>query len=84
MAVRWVRIFCWCAPTCRVFDNFLYFFVVITRKRLMPRLEIKDLAIATTEGAAAAEDFASWEPANKDQFVWSWDVKVLIFQIRQC
>ena len=42
----------------------------------MPRLEIKDLAIATTEGAAAAEDFASWEPANKDQFVWSWDVKV--------
>ena len=35
----------------------------------MPRLEIKDLAIATTEGAAAAEDFASWEPANKDQFV---------------
>ena len=42
----------------------------------MPRLEIEDLAGAAVETAAAAEYITARKPADEDQLIGRWNIKV--------
>src|SRR5262245_47927337 len=58
-------------------ENALDVWILVDRKRFVAGAEIDDFALAASPRAAAAEDFAPFEPADREQLVRLRDVEVL-------
>src|SRR5699024_7025435 len=63
-------------PCDGVCDDLLDIFIIVGWICFVSWAEIKDFALAAFKCGAASEYFAAFEPADKYEFVWCWDVKV--------
>ena len=50
---------------------------MIDRVRFVAGTKVEDLSLAASEGAAAAKDLATGEPADEHELVWLGDIKEL-------
>ena len=66
-----------CQPADAVGEDALDMGVVVDGERLVTGTKVEDFPFAALEGAAAAEDLSSFEPADEDQFVGCGDIEEL-------
>ena len=79
------RIFRKSGPFYGVLNDSLYIFIVVCGVALVARTEVEHFAHASVVAQSGTEHLATLEPADKQQLVWSGDVKALSvhFLVRQ-